>query len=116
MYTTLRLISIGWQISGEETLGMTRVTERFSAWEEIVPEPRMVKNQLGHLLELNTTELDRKILKAVQSLLEQRKQCMWVIGTLAVFPLLHIRELHAGRNIYWRRYKDSVQAYCFFEC
>jgi hypothetical protein len=28
--------------------------------------------------------------------------------TLAIFLLLHIREIDAGRNIYWNRYKDSV--------
>lgn len=116
MYTTLRLISIGWRFSGEETLGMARVTDRLSAWYGIVPVPRMIQNQLGHLLELKMIELDRKILKAVQSLLEERKRCMWVVGTLAVFLLLHIRELDAGRNIYWRRYKDSVKSHWFFEC
>ena len=87
---------------------MATVTDRFSAWYGIIPVPRMVQNQLGHLLELKMIELDKNILKAVQDLLEKRSRRMWVIGTLAVFLLLHIRELDAGRNIYWRRYKDSV--------
>lgn len=108
MYTTLRLLSIGWRFSGEETLGMATVTDRLSAWYGIVPVPRMVQNQLGHLLELNMIELDEKILKAVQKLLYKRGRPMWIVGTLAVFILLHVRELDAGRNIYWRRYKDTV--------
>jgi len=31
-----------------------------------------------------------------------------VVGILATFLVLHIRELDAGRNIFWRRYKDSL--------
>ena len=87
---------------------MATVTNISSAWNGITPVPRMVQNQLGHLLELNMIELDRNIMKAVQDLLEKRSRRMWVVGTLAVFLLLHIRELDAGRNIYWQRYKDSV--------
>ena len=108
MYTTLRLISIGWGFCGEETLEMTIVTDRSSSWYGNIPVPRMVQNQLGHLLELNMIELDARILRAVHDLLGKRSRQMWVVGTLAMFLLLHIRELDAGRNIYWRRYKDSV--------
>ncbi|KAM0794839.1 hypothetical protein BDR22DRAFT_814504 [Usnea florida] len=98
---------MGWQFTGEENLGMAPVTDKLSAWYGTVPVPRMVQNQLGHLLELKMIELDGKILKAVQQLLYKRSRPTWIIGTLAVFILLHIRELDAGRNIYWRRYKDS---------
>ena len=68
----------------------------------------MVQNQLGHLLELKMIELDREILKALQDVLEEKSRKMWVVATLAVFLLLHIRELDAGRNIFWRRYEDIV--------
>lgn len=68
----------------------------------------MIQNQLGHLLELNIIDLDRKILKDVQTLMEKRERRMWVVATLAVFFLLHIRELNVGRNIFWSRYKDLV--------
>ena len=115
MYTTLRLIRMGWQFTGEENLGMAPVTDRLSAWYGTVSVPRMVQNQLDHLLELKMIELDGKILKAVQQLLYKRSRPTWIIGTLAVFILLHVRELDAGRNIYWRRYKDSVGTRCLFQ-
>lgn len=108
MYTTLRLMRIRWQFSGDESLGMATVGERNSAWYGIKPVPRMIQNQLGHLLELNIIELDRKILKGIQDMLEKRQRRMWVVVTLAAFLLLHIRELDAGRNIFWSRYIDSV--------
>lgn len=108
MYTTLRLIKIKWKFSGDESLGMTAIEDRDSAWYGIKPVPRMVQNQLGHLLELNMIDLDRKILRAVQALLEKRERRMWVVVTLAVFLLLHTREIDAGRNIFWSRYVDPV--------
>ncbi|KAF2834182.1 hypothetical protein M501DRAFT_984603 [Patellaria atrata CBS 101060] len=107
MYTTLRLIRIGWRFSGEETLGMATIKDKQSAWYDTIPVPRMVQNQLGHLFELHIIDLDEKILKALHVILEKRDRRMWVVGTLAVFLLLHVRELDAGRNIYWRRYRDS---------
>lgn len=90
---------------------MATVKDERSAWYELIPVPRMVQNQLGHLFELHMIKLDEKILKAVQVILEKRNRRMWVVGTLAVFILLHIRELDAGRNIYWRRYRDSVRPF-----
>lgn len=39
-------------------------------------------------------------------MLEQRKRSSWVVATLALFILLHVRELDAARNIFWGRYKD----------
>lgn len=108
MYTTLRLMRIKWQFSGDESLGMAAIEDRDSAWYGIKPVPRMIQNQLGHLLELNMIDLDRKTLKGVQTLMEKRERRMWVVVTLAVFILLHTREVDAGRNIFWSRYIDTV--------
>jgi hypothetical protein len=99
---------IKWQFSGDESLGMATIEDRDSAWYGIKPVPRMIQNQLGHLLELNIINLDRKILKGVQALMEKRERRMWIEVTLAVFLLLHIREVDAGRNIFWSRYIDLV--------
>ena len=68
----------------------------------------MIQNQLGHLLELNMIDLDRKTLKGVQAVIEKRERRMWVVVTLAVFLLLHTREVDAGRNIFWSCYIDTV--------
>lgn len=108
MYTTLRLMRIKWKFSGDESLGMATVEYRDSPWYGIKPIPRMIQNQLGHLLEMKLIDLDRKILKVVQDLMEKRDRHIWIVVTLAVFLLLHIRELDAGRNILWSRYKDPV--------
>lgn len=65
MYTAIRFMRIGWKFSGDESLGMAVIKDQDSAWYGIKPVPRMIQNQLGHLLELNIIELDRKILKDV---------------------------------------------------
>lgn len=108
MYTAIRLMRIGWKFSGDESLGMAVIEDQDSAWYGIKPVPRMIQNQLGHLLELNIIELDRKILKDVQTLMEKRTRRLWLVTMLAVFLLLHVRELDRRRNIFWSRYNDSV--------
>ena len=99
---------IRWQFSGDESLGMTTIEDQESAWYGIKPVPRMIQNQLGHLLELNMIDLDKKILKGIQALMEKKERHLWVMVTLAVFLVLHSREVDAGRNIFWSRYTDPV--------
>ncbi len=122
MYTALRLMMIGWQFSGkrkkrtgieDDYLEMAKVDNRDSAWFDRIPVPRMVTNQLNHRLELRMAELDSKILQDANGMLQTREQehHTWVVGTLALFLVLHIRELDAGRNIFWKRYKDSVSSF-----
>jgi hypothetical protein len=88
---------------------MAIVEDTHSAWCGIIPVPRMIQNQLGHLLELHMIRLDEEILKHVHKLLHERKRTSWVVTTLAVFCLLLIRELDAGRIIFWKRYRDPVR-------
>ena len=89
------------------------VNDHQSPWHGHTPVPRMIQNQLGHLLELRIIELDRKILEALHKTLQTRKRSAWVFTTLAFLILLHVRELDAARNIFWRRYKDSVCLHTF---
>jgi hypothetical protein len=89
-------------------LGMAKIEDTDSAWFGCIPIPRMVANQVNHRLELRMKELDSEILKHADDLLQTKKQHAWVVGTLALFLVLHIRELDAGRNIFWKRYKDPV--------
>lgn len=100
---------LGWRFAGEESLGMPFVTERDSPWHGVRPVPRMVQNQLNHLLELRLTELDTKILKKCKSLVEKRGRDKWMVLLLVFFFLLHVREVDTARNIYWRRYDDIVR-------
>jgi hypothetical protein len=108
---------IGCQFSGtkkertgveDDYLDMTLVEDIKSAWFGRTPVPRMVTNQLNHRLELRMAELDREVLKELAKILESRERHMWVIGILALFLLLHTREIDAGRNIFWGRYRDEV--------
>lgn len=99
---------IRWQFTGDESLGMATVEERNSAWYGTKPVPRMITNQLCHILELNMIKLDRKISKGIQDQIEKRQRRIWIVVILATFLLLHIRELDAGRIIFWSRYVDSV--------
>ncbi|SMY30114.1 unnamed protein product [Zymoseptoria tritici ST99CH_1A5] len=106
LYTTLRLLCLGWRFTGEETLEMAAIEDESSAWYKIKPVPRMVQNQLNHLLEIQMIELDKKILTTIHKAMQDRQRHTWVVTTLTTFLLLHIRELDAGRNIYWKRYED----------
>jgi hypothetical protein len=111
MNTALRLERIGWQFpkgkSESECLGMAAVKERNSLFYRLKCVPRMVQNQLNHALELKMMELDQKILKAAKRILKGRERSMWIVGFLALVFLLHVREVHAGRIMYWM-YHDLV--------
>ena len=98
---------IGWKFSGRETLGMVPVDDENSAWHMLVPVPRMIQNQLNHMLEEYMMDLDRQVLSEVQKLFRSGRQDS-VLATLAVILLLHIREIDAGRNMYWDQNQDAV--------
>jgi hypothetical protein len=103
MYTALRLLRIGWQFSGDESLGMATVREKESAFYGLKHVPRMLRDQLNHALESKLMELDTEILKGARDILKSCKRNMWVIGYLVFFFLLHIREVYAGRILFWSR-------------
>lgn len=86
---------------------MDTIEQEGSAWSGIRPVPRMIQNQLGHLLELHMITLDKMILKGIQVMMRDRKQ--WAVTTIALAILLHTRELDIGRNLYWSRYADPVR-------
>ncbi|KAI8648151.1 hypothetical protein NCS56_01547300 [Fusarium sp. Ph1] len=107
MYTALRLLRVGWRFAGEETLGMTKVQSKNSAWHGIIPVPRMIQNQLNHQLERILVEWDKEVLLALHQLLPGGRD-KWIPATLTTFLLLHIRELDAGRNIIWKNATDPL--------
>lgn len=72
MYTTICLIRIGWKFSRDESLGMAVIKNQDSEWYGIKPVSQIIQNELGHLLKLNTIELDKTILKDVQTLMEKK--------------------------------------------
>lgn len=99
----------GWEFAGNETLGLGKIEDEKSAWNGTEPVSRMVTNQLNHFLELEMGRLDGEILDGLKTMLENKQRRMWVVVTFTVFLLLHIRELDAGRIIFWKRYKDEVR-------
>ncbi|KAH8746505.1 hypothetical protein F5883DRAFT_438010 [Diaporthe sp. PMI_573] len=106
MYTTLALLQEGWHLE-REALGMSPIEDERSAWNGVMPAPQMVQNQLGHLLELRMVELDAAILSTLHKMIEKRRLLDWPTVTVAIFLLLHVRELDAARIIYWKRYEDT---------
>jgi hypothetical protein len=101
MFTILRLFRLGWDFSGNESLGIVTVKEKESVFYGFKHVPRMLRDQLNHTLDLKMMELDTEILKDARRILEDGKRDMWVIGYLVLFFLLHIREVYAGRLLYW---------------
>lgn len=89
---------------------MLIVHDSQSPWKGTTPVPRMIQNQLGHLIELHMSVLDERILMSLDTLTKKRNRSTWISTTLAFFILLHVRELDAGRNIYWSLYEDKVES------
>lgn len=100
---------IGWKFAGDEALEMSIIDDQDSPWHGMRPVPRMVQNQLDHLLELHVIALDKAIIREVNILLRKRQRSKWLITILAVFFLLHVREVDGARNIYWERWSDPVR-------
>lgn len=110
LYTTLAIMRNGWEFADDQTLGMSVIRDEQSAWHGQIPVPRMVQNQLGHQLELHMHKLDGLILKGLLALMTRQDPSDWRLVTLITFLVLYIREIDAGRNIYWSRYQDSVRS------
>lgn len=68
----------------------------------------MIQNPLGHLIELQMIEFDKRILLALRRALQTKNRSSWIFTSLAFFILLHMRELDAARNIFWGRHRDLV--------
>lgn len=116
MYTSLILIMVECQFvedaNEHETLGMPTVEERDSMWYDSTPVPRMIRNQLGHLLELNMIRLNREIKSGLLKMTHKNNRKMWIVETLAAFILAHTEEVDAGRNLFWSRYEVPVSLIC----
>lgn len=99
------------QFAGEEKLGTPIIQDSESPWFGKQPLPRMISNQLTHLFELHMIRLDEMILDKLQSWMLKTERGEWLIVTLVVFLLLHVREIDAGRIIFWKRHEDPVRTF-----
>jgi hypothetical protein len=89
---------------------MSRVLDEQSAFFGTIPVPRMIQNQLNHLLEKIMEKSEKLITGILHGMYRTRKPNSWFVATLGAFLLLHARELDAGRLLYWNRNPDEVQA------
>src|SRR4051794_11657838 len=94
----------GWHFAGRETLGMSVVRKPESPFYGAAPVPRMVENQLNHAIEVYMVQLEKDILHWLETSTNEN----WVYQFLAIFFVLHVREVDAGRNLYWARNLDPV--------
>jgi hypothetical protein len=68
----------GWQICGMETLGMHVVEEKNSPLHGTVPVPRVLQNQLDHLLECQIYETEYSLLGRLQKAMVKKERPDWV--------------------------------------
>ncbi|KAK1656972.1 hypothetical protein BDP55DRAFT_53307 [Colletotrichum godetiae] len=104
LYTAFRLMRLRLKFSGSEHLGMFEVLDSESPWCNSIPVPRMVQSQVIHILEKYVKDMDSYIQfnKPRKSVREEDLP----VTILIYFFLLHVREVDAGRNIYWNRFED----------
>lgn len=98
---------------GADTLDMRHVDDPTSPWYATVPVPRMVQSQIIHSLESVIQTLDEAVCVKISDHQRLKKEPLPVI-LLVYFLLLHVREIDAGRNIYWSRFSDPVSIYAVF--
>ena len=78
-------------------------------WYGSTPVPRMIRNQLGHFLELNMIRLNRQVKEGLWKMAQKKDRKMWIVEYLAAFIVAYTEEVDAGRNIFWSRYEDLVR-------
>ena len=95
LWAANRLLMKGWEICGDELLGMGFVDRIESPLYGSVPVPRVLQNQLDHLLESEIVKTERYLLKNLQKVIRASDRCAWVITFLGVAIILHVMERDA---------------------
>ncbi|KAI5801776.1 hypothetical protein DFH27DRAFT_482070 [Peziza echinospora] len=101
LWTTHQLLLKGASIAGDETLRMTPISNPTSAMNGKTPLPRVLSNQLDHLLERRIWQAERQLLSELQRRILSRKREEWlrVYFCLAVF--LNTLERDTWQLYYW---------------
>lgn len=71
LWAANRLLMKGWEISGEQTLGMCNVTDVSSYLFDTILAPRVLQNQLDRNIELYIAKTELELLKALQNAMLQ---------------------------------------------
>ncbi|KAL9027847.1 MAG: hypothetical protein Q9196_003692 [Gyalolechia fulgens] len=109
LWAANRLLMKGWEIYGQERLGMKIVDRIESPLHGSVPAPRVLQNQLDHLLEYEIVETERHLLKNLQKVLKASDRKTWVATFLAIAIILHVMERDAWRLLYWVNHQEQVR-------
>lgn len=91
----------GWEIAGDETLGMSVVSDDDCPLHGSVPAPRVLQNQLDRRLECYIVEKERELLAAVQRAFREGGSEQRDMTSLAVMVVLHVLERDTWRLVYW---------------
>jgi hypothetical protein len=98
----------GWQICGMETLEMHVVEEKDCPLHGTFPGPRVLQNQLDHLLERQIYETEYSLLGRLQELMVKKKRPDWVAIFLTLVIMLHVFERDTWRLMYWILHPEEV--------
>jgi len=111
LWAANRLLMKGWEIYGHERLGMKIVDRIESPLHGSIPAPRVLQNQLDHLLESEIVKTERHLLKNLQKVIKASDRTLWVATFLATAIILHVMERDAWRLLYWVHHQEQVR--CF---
>jgi hypothetical protein len=97
-----------WEIGGDETLGMCRVTDIMSSLFGTIPAPRVLQNQLDRNLELHIATTELEFLKELQNAMQRKRPQTWVVIFTAAVITLHVMERDIWRLEYWVLNPETV--------
>ena len=99
----------GWSIvDSDELLGMSVINEPASLLHKTVPAPKVIQNQLDHLLERQIFEIEESLLNEIQKLIRRRDRGQWIVVFLSLVIVLHVLERDIWRLVYWVHHKEEV--------
>lgn len=98
----------GWEIAGDETLGMSVVSDDECPLQGSVPAPRVLQNQLDRKLECYIVDKERELLKAVQRAFRKGGSEQRNTISSAVIVVLHVLERDTWRLMYWTNRCEKV--------
>lgn len=101
----------GWEICGHERLGMDTVDRSESPLYGSIPVPRVLQNQLDHLLEAEIVKTEQDLLKTLQKVIKASDRHAWVVTFLGIAITLHVMERDAWRLLYWVNHREEVSTF-----
>ena len=104
----------GWELTGEESLGMTPIDKDNSPFYRRIPAPRVMQNQLDSNLEAFIFKTEKTVLKDLQEAILKRSTYSWNIVCLTTIVLLHVLEKDSWRLLYWKYHPQEVSYYAAF--